>query len=80
MALNGVAWWAVMIFVFVAGLELDTSQLWTNRVETGVTAGLALATPLVFGTAAALGLVIGQYAERNRAWTATRQVLIMLVG
>jgi len=57
MALNGVAWWAVMIFVFVAGLELDTSQLWTNRVETGVTAGLALATPLVFGTAAAIGLV-----------------------
>jgi Kef-type K+ transport system membrane component KefB len=57
MALNGVAWWAVMIFVFVAGLELDTSQLWTNRVETGVTAGLALATPLVFGTVAAIGLV-----------------------
>jgi len=57
MALNGVAWWGVMIFVFVAGLELDTSQLWTNRVETGVTAGLALATPLVFGTVAAIGLV-----------------------
>ena len=57
MALNGVAWWGVMIFVFVAGLELDTSQLWANRVETGVTAGLALATPLVFGTVAAIGLV-----------------------
>ncbi|MFN7621257.1 MAG: cation:proton antiporter, partial [bacterium] len=57
MALNGVAWWGVMIFVFVAGLELDTSQLWANRVETGVTAGLALATPLIFGTVAAIGLV-----------------------
>jgi len=42
MALNGVAWWAVMIFIFIAGLELDLSQAWTHRVETGVTAGLAL--------------------------------------
>jgi len=56
-ALNGVAWWAVMIFVFIAGLELDLSQLWENRVETGVTAGLALATPLAFGTVAAIGLL-----------------------
>lgn len=56
-ALNGVAWWAVMVFVFIAGLELDISQAWTHRVETGVTAGLALATPLVFGAVAAVGLL-----------------------
>ena len=57
MALNGVAWWAVMIFVFIAGLELDISQVWTHRVETGVTAGLALAVPLALGAVAAVGLL-----------------------
>ena len=57
MALNGVAWWAVMIFVFIAGLELDLSQVWQHRVETGVTAGLALATPLAAGTVAAVCLL-----------------------
>ena len=56
-ALNGVAWWAVMIFVFIAGLELDLSQAWKHRVETGVTAGLALATPLALGSVAAIGLL-----------------------
>jgi Kef-type K+ transport system membrane component KefB len=56
-ALNGVAWWAVMIFVFVAGVELDLGQAWANRVETGVTAGLALVVPLAFGAVAALGLL-----------------------
>jgi Kef-type K+ transport system membrane component KefB len=57
MALNGVAWWAVMIFVFIAGLELDLSQVWAHRVETGVTAGLALATPLASGAVAAACLL-----------------------
>jgi Kef-type K+ transport system membrane component KefB len=53
-ALNGVAWWAVMIFVWIAGIELDLKQAWANRGETGLTAGLALATPLAFGAAAAV--------------------------
>ena len=52
-ALNGIAWWAVMIFVWIAGIELDIRQAWTRRGETGVTAGMALATPLLFGAAAA---------------------------
>ncbi len=52
-ALNGVAWWAVMLFVFVAGIELDLSQAWKHRGETGVTAGLALGVPLVAGSIAA---------------------------
>ena len=56
-ALNGVAWWAVMIFVFIAGLELDLSQAWKYRIETGVTAGLSLLTPLAFGAVAAIGLL-----------------------
>ena len=56
-ALNGVAWWAVMIFVFVAGLELDLSQAWKRKAETGITAGFALATPLLFGAIAAVGML-----------------------
>jgi Kef-type K+ transport system membrane component KefB len=56
-ALNGVAWWAVMIFVFIAGLELDIRQAWKERIETGVTAGLSLLVPLAFGAIAAIGLL-----------------------
>ena len=52
-ALNGVAWWAVMLFVFVAGIELDLSAAWKHRGETGITAGLALGVPLVAGSIAA---------------------------
>lgn len=54
LALNGVAWWAVMLFVWIAGIELDLSQAWSHRRETGVTAGLALGVPLVTGSLAAL--------------------------
>ena len=39
-SLNGVAWWAVSLFVFIAGIELDLSQAWKHRRETGITAGL----------------------------------------
>ncbi len=53
-ALNGIAWWAVMLFVWVAGIELDLKQAWTRRRETSITAGLALGTPLLFGAAAAV--------------------------
>jgi len=49
-ALNGVAWWAVMLFVWIAGIELDLSQAWRHRGETGLTAGLALGMPLIAGT------------------------------
>lgn len=56
-ALNGVAWWAVMIFVWVAGIELDLSEAWKKRKETGVTAGLALFVPLISGGIAAMILL-----------------------
>ena len=56
-ALNGVAWWAVMLFVFAAGLELDLKAAWKWRGETGITAGLALGTPLLLGAGAALLLL-----------------------
>ncbi len=52
-ALNGIAAWAVMIFVWSAGIELDLRQAWSHRRETGITAALALGTPLLLGAAAA---------------------------
>ena len=51
--LNGVAWWAVMLFVWIAGIELDLRQAWQRRGETGLTAALALGAPLALGCAAA---------------------------
>ncbi len=52
-SLNGVAWWAVMVFVFIAGIELDLRQAWQHRRESGITAGLALGAPLLLGCVAA---------------------------
>lgn len=56
-ALNGIAWWAVMVFVWIAGVELDLKKAWKYRRESGVTAGLALGVPLLFGSAAAALIV-----------------------
>ncbi|NML96065.1 cation:proton antiporter [Novosphingobium olei] len=56
-ALNGIAWWAVMMFVFVAGLELDLADAWRHRGETALTAGCALVAPLLLGAAAAAVLL-----------------------
>jgi Kef-type K+ transport system membrane component KefB len=56
-SLNGVAWWAVMLFVWVAGIELDLAAAWKNRRETGITASLALGMPLLLGACAALVLL-----------------------
>ena len=55
--LNGIAQWAVMIFVWVAGIELDLERAWRHRRETGVTAGLALGVPLFFGSGAAITML-----------------------
>lgn len=67
--LSGVAQWAVMLFVMIAGVELDLHQAWQNRSETGITAGFALGTPLVLGSLAAMGLLafpgwIGAHAQQ----------------
>jgi len=57
-SLNGIAWWAVMLFVWIAGIELDLGKAWQYRRETGITAGLALGMPLAFGCLAALGMLM----------------------
>ena len=53
-SLNGIAWWAVMLFVFIAGIELDLGKAWAHRRESSITAGLALGMPLLFGCGAAV--------------------------
>ena len=69
-ALNGVGWWAVVLFVLIAGVELDLHSVWNNRRETAVTAGLALGTPLLFGALAAFVVLEtpGWLGERGRSW------------
>ena len=70
-SLNGIAWWAVSIFVFIAGIELDLKKAWVHRGETTVTAGFALMTPLLFGCIAAYGLMTwgqGFMGEKAQSW------------
>jgi len=69
-SMNGIAAWAVMVFVCIAGIELDLKQAWANRRETGITAGVALATPLMFGCVVAMGLLMleGWRGPDARAW------------
>ena len=55
-SLNGIAWWSVMIFVWIAGIELDLTKAWTHRREVVITAGFALAGPLALGSIAAAGM------------------------
>ncbi|MGH8157294.1 MAG: cation:proton antiporter [Rhodanobacter sp.] len=70
-SLNGIAWWAVMVFVWIAGIELDLKQVWVQRRECGITAGFALGVPLVFGCVAAAGLMAwrdGWVGEAAAPW------------
>ncbi|MGA9962627.1 MAG: cation:proton antiporter [Azonexus sp.] len=59
-SLNGIAWWAVMLFVMIAGVELDLKKTWAYRRESSITAGLALGTPLLFGCIAAAVLLLDE--------------------
>jgi K+:H+ antiporter len=55
--LNGIAWWAVMVFVCIAGIELDLKTTWRHRGESVTTATLALGVPLLLGAVAAAVLL-----------------------
>lgn len=69
--LNGIAQWAVMIFVWMAGIELDIREAWQRRRETAVTAGLALSVPLLFGCGASvllLALSGGWIGSQGHTW------------
>lgn len=67
-SLNAVALWAVMLFVFLAGLELDLRSAWSERRDSAIAAGFALVTPLCAGALVAVWLIqddgwIGSNAE-----------------
>ncbi|HOY22619.1 MAG TPA: cation:proton antiporter [Cellvibrio sp.] len=70
-SLNGIAWWAVMIFVWIAGIELDLKKAWQYKRESGITAGLALGMPLLFGCVGAVGLMAfsgGWIGAKGMTW------------
>lgn len=68
--LNGVALWAVMIFVMIAGVELDLKQAWEHKRETGITAGMALGFPLIAGGLVALVMLMmpGWIGDKALPW------------
>lgn len=55
--LNGIALWGVMLFVMLAGIELDLKKVWQYRRESATAAGLSLGVPLLCGCGAALLLL-----------------------
>lgn len=69
-SLQGIAWWAVMLFVFIAGIELDLGKAWQYRRESGITAGLALGMPLIFGSVVGLGMLAfeGWLGPKGQSW------------
>lgn len=69
-SLNGIAWWGVMIFVCIAGIELDLRKAWQHRNESVITAALALGTPLLFGCIAAAGMLMysGWIGPKAMTW------------
>ncbi len=70
LSLNGIAAWAVMVFVCIAGIELDLRRTWAHRAESAITAGFALGTPLVFGAVAGAGLLgfAGWVGPKAESW------------
>ena len=69
-ALSGIAWWGVMLFVWIAGIELDLGEAWQHRRESSITAALAMGTPLVLGSAVAVVLahLNGWMGSAARPW------------
>ena len=55
--LGGIATWGVILFVWIAGLELDLPQAWVNRRDSVVTASFAMFTPIAFGALVGIALL-----------------------
>lgn len=69
-SLNGVAWWAVSLFVFTAGIELNLRSAWQDRSQSLVIAGSALISPLIFGSLFGLALLqfTGWQGPKSQDW------------
>jgi len=68
--LSGIAWWGVMVFVCLAGIELDLKGAWAHRRESAITAALALGTPLALGGFVGAGMLAftGWAGARAEPW------------
>lgn len=60
--LNGISSWAVLIFVFVSGIELDLKDALQNKLDNGITVALALSVPLL------LGVIVGTSLLSYSGW------------
>jgi Kef-type K+ transport system membrane component KefB len=69
-SLTGIAWWAVMCFVMLAGIELDLKHAWEHRRDSSTAAGLALGAPLLTGSlaAAVLAAFPGWIGPKAHEW------------
>jgi Kef-type K+ transport system membrane component KefB len=69
-SLTGIAWWAVMCFVMLAGIELDLKHAWEHRRDSSTAAGLALGAPLLTGSlaAAVLAAFPGWIGPKAHVW------------
>ena len=65
-SLDGIATWGVVLFVWLAGLELDLGATWKHRGDALTTASLALLTPLAAGALVGIGLLL-----HDPAWMGT---------
>jgi Kef-type K+ transport system membrane component KefB len=69
-SLTGIAWWAVMCFVMLAGIELNLKHAWEHRRDSSTAAGLALGAPLLTGSiaAAVLAAFPGWIGPKANEW------------
>jgi Kef-type K+ transport system membrane component KefB len=69
-SINSVAWWAVSLFVFSAGLELNLKGVWKEKKDSSVIAISAMLSPLIVGSI--LGLVFyyhsGWHGNSTTQW------------
>ncbi|MDT8408858.1 MAG: cation:proton antiporter [Wenzhouxiangellaceae bacterium] len=56
-ALGGIATWGVMLFVWIAGIELDLHQVWQRRRDTLTTVTLATTLPMLAGAVVAAAML-----------------------
>jgi Kef-type K+ transport system membrane component KefB len=56
-----------MLFVFLAGVELDLREAWRQRRDSAITAGLAMGAPLLAGCVAAAAML-----DASEAWIGAR--------
>jgi Kef-type K+ transport system membrane component KefB len=76
--LNSIAWWAVMIFVWIAGIELDFKSAWNDRRASGITASFALGVPLLIGCGA--GFILLAISDAWVGKEATTWQFILSIG